>query len=136
MANIRHKFKYKNIDGYFRPLLDITIRNGRNLINYAVLVDSGADYNIFHMDIARFLNLDLSNAKDISFGGIKKGKQGFGKGKLGMIDIGIERIFFPSFAIFSDDVSDEGYAIVGQRGFFENFKSVQFNYSEKQGYLK
>lgn len=136
MAHVRHKFKYKNIDGYYRPLLDITIRNGKKIIKYAVLVDSGADYNIFHMDMARLLNLDLSNAKDISFGGIKKGKQGLGKGKLGMIDIGIERIFFPSFAIFSDDISDEGYAIVGQRGFFENFKSVQFSYSEKQGYLK
>ena len=134
MANVKHKFKYIKVDQTYRPILDITLRNGSSTLKYGVLVDSGADFNIFHIDVASLIGLDLSKAQDVPFGGIKDGAQCMGK--LGLFEIGIDGIFFYSWAIFSADISSNGYAIVGQKGFFDNFKSVQFNYSEKKGYLK
>ena len=134
MANVKHKFKYVKAGDFYRPLLDITLRNEQNICRYAVLVDSGADFNIFHIDVAYLLKLDLSKARTVPFGGIKDGAQC--TGKLGIFELGIDNVFFKSFALFSADISPSGYPIVGQRGFFEYFNSVQFNYPEKRGYIK
>lgn len=133
MANVKHRFKYIKEEAFLRPLIDITLRNGSATVKYAVLVDSGADFNVFHSDIAKLINFDLRNLQEIEFGGIAVGKPL--KGRIANIDIGIDNIFYKSFAIFSNDISPDGHPIVGQKGFFEFF-NVQFDYSGRRGYLK
>lgn len=138
MANVKHKFKYVKEGSFRRPLIDITIRNIQNqsTIKYAVLVDSGADFNVFHSDIAKLIGLDLTGLKEIEFGGIEQNKNKKAlKGYLANIDIGIDNLFYKTFAIFSNDISPNGHPIVGQKGFFEFF-NVQFDYSKNLGYLK
>ncbi len=135
MPNVKHKFKYVKIGNFYRPLIDITLCNGSQTAKYAVLVDSGADFNVFHSDVASLLGLDISLAKPVEFGGIKDdGKPCIGY--LCAIEIGIDGVFFNSFALFSSDISPNGNPVVGQRGFFEHFNSVQFDYPKKLGYLK
>lgn len=137
MANVKHKFKYVKEGPFLRPLIDITIRNteDNSTARYAVLVDSGADFNVFHADIAKLVNLDLLNLEEIEFGGVAETSRPL-KGRLANIEIGIDSIFYKTFAIFSADISPNGHPIVGQKGFFEFFNIVQFNYNGKLGYLK
>lgn len=134
MANVKHKFKYKKIDDFYRPFIDISLRNDNSTCKYAVLIDSGADFNIFHGDIAKLLNLDLTGLEEIEFGGIKEDKAPC-KGYVAGVEIGIDGQFYNAPVVFSFDISSSGYGILGQRGFFEHF-IVQFDYQKKLGYLK
>lgn len=64
----------------------------------------------------------------MSFGGIREGTSG--KGYFMPIEIGINNKFFTTTAVFSNDISNNGYGILGEQGFFNNFK-ILFNYSAK-----
>lgn len=97
------------------------------------LIDSGADFNIFHADIARILQVDLKRLKSMTFSGIKENAKGVGH--FTAIQIGMEKEFFNSPVIFSSDISNNGYGILGQQGFFNHFK-VEFDYSLKRIYLR
>ena len=46
--------RFKNISGDWRkkPLMPITVRHKGTTVSYLALVDSGADFNVFHGDIA------------------------------------------------------------------------------------
>ena len=69
------KFEYKGIHAIRRPIIDITIKNGKNITSALALIDSGADYSILDWELSDVLGLDLSNQKWTSFGGIKKEPQ-------------------------------------------------------------
>lgn len=53
------KFKYIQADLWYRPIVPINIKYKGREINYLVLIDSGADFNIFHKDIADLLGIGL-----------------------------------------------------------------------------
>ena len=110
-----------------RPIIPIFLRNDKIITSAYALIDSGADYSIFHWEIADVLKLDLSKQEWASYGGIKKGAKE-GSGKFGNIEISIDNKFFHKTAImFSDDLSTSGYSILGQLGFFSLYK-VGFDY--------
>jgi len=133
MAHLIHKFKYVKIDKYYRPLIEITLKNGSKSIKYIALVDSGADFNLFHTDIASLLGIDLSNIKQIDLYGVndKKPLRGYPAG----VQIGINGTFYNAAIVFSPDIASTAFALVGQVGFFDRF-IVQFDYQKKHGYLK
>jgi len=112
-----------------KPLMPITLRHNNNIVNYLALVDSGADFNIFHSDLAEILGIDLSSIKTkVYFGGVKQDKTPC-IGYLTFIDLGIGQDFFDKTLVaFSDNISNDGYGIIGQFGFFNYFK-VNFNRS-------
>ncbi len=128
----RYKFSYKKIGSYYRPIIDIKLKHEDKEVNYAVLLDSGSDFNIFHSDVAKLLGIDTSRLKTVTFGGVKKGVQciGYSAG----LEIEVNGITFNAGVLFSSDISDAGYAIVGQRGFFEHF-TVIFDYEKKEGII-
>ena len=134
MANVKHKFKYKRIGDFYRPFIDITLRNGTHMCKYAALIDSGADFNIFHADIARLLHIDFTKLKEITFGGIKEDKTPC-KGYVAGVEIGINERFFNALVVFSADISQNGSGVLDQRGFFEHFRVI-FDYTDKVGYLR
>ncbi len=127
------KYKYKKTGDFYRPLIDIKLRNGAIEIGYIALVDSGADYCIFHSDTAALLGVDLNKLKTSQFAGIGKDKTY--KSYMGMIDIGIQDIYYTVPVFFSADISANSYGILGQIGFFDKFK-VTFNYKNKTIFLK
>lgn len=47
------------------------------------------------------------------------------------IDVGIQKKFFAATVIFSSDISDNGFGILGQKGFFDKFK-ISFDYRTKE----
>ena len=130
---IKHRFKYVKIGSYLRPIIPVTLQNERISFAYLALIDSGADFNIFHGELASILNIDLKRLKTIQFGGINKDAPGVGY--YTAIEIGVQDQFFNTPVVFSHDISDRGYGILGQQGFFNLFK-VKFDFAAKSIQLK
>lgn len=65
----------------------------------------------------------------VKFSGIKQGAEG--KGHFASIDVGINDKFKNTPVVFSNDISENGYGILGQQGFFNNYKIV-FDYKNKE----
>lgn len=123
---MKYIFPYQPFGIFYRPVIPITIRCNNISVGYYALIDSGADFNIFHADLTKILKIDLKKIKPFDFGGIKKDAKG--KGYFYSLEIGIGQKFFLTTAVFSYDISDEdGYGVLGQQGFFQNFK-VNFDY--------
>ncbi|MBI2421119.1 MAG: retropepsin-like domain-containing protein [Candidatus Levybacteria bacterium] len=125
---MKHTLKYVKTGLWYRPIIPVTLRFNKIEFNYLALLDSGADFNIFHADIAKILKLDLSKLKNlVDFSGIN----GRGIGYFTSLDIGIENDFINNTpVVFSNDISENGYGILGQQGFFNNFK-IEFSYKTK-----
>lgn len=130
---IKHRFKYLKFGQFYRPVIAVTLRHKDKIFKYLALIDSGADLNIFHANLASILEIDIEKLKTNSFEGIKKESSAYGY--LTVIEIGIDNIFFDTPVIFSDDISDNGYGVLGQQGFFNHFK-VKMDYQGKDIQLK
>lgn len=136
----KYPFQYVTHDKI--PMMDIRITNketGKS-ISYRALLDSGAFANVFHSDIADLLEIELSKIKEIQlFGGVKESKR-LMKGKPYVVELMLiqkgKSYNFDSYVIFSDEVSDTGFALLGRQGFFDQFKEICFNYRNNKFYLQ
>lgn len=125
---MRYKFKYVQAGLWYRPIIKITLKFNKIEFSYLALIDSGADFNIFHADIAKILKIDLFKLKNpVNFSGIKGG----GVGYFTSVDVGVENNFINTPVVFSKDISDNGYGILGQQGFFNSYK-INFDYSSRE----
>jgi hypothetical protein len=106
-----------------RPKIQIDVRNGDKHVQLICLVDSGADDCMFHSSIGEILGLDLKSGKHKPFGGIAKGV--VIDSYLHEVEIQVqgfqERVWV--LAAFCESSAVDG--ILGQSGFFENYK-VEF----------
>lgn len=75
------KFKYQKIAArateafperkfILRPVIPIILEKDGKKVGYWALIDSGADYNIFHAAIGEILGIDVKSGKKETFGGI------------------------------------------------------------------
>lgn len=125
---MKYTFDYVKMGLLSRPIVPVTLRVNKIEFNYLALIDSGADFNIFHADIAKILKIDISKLKkSVNFSGIN----GKGIGYFTAVDIGIGDNFINTPVVFSNDISDNGYGILGQQGFFNNYK-IEFDYRGKK----
>lgn len=125
---MKHTFEYVQAGLWYRPIIKVTLKLHRIEFNYLALIDSGADFNIFHADIAKILKIDLPKLRNpVDFSGIKGG----GVGYFTSIDLGVEGNFVNTPVVFSNDISNNGYGILGQQGFFNNYK-IEFDYRLKR----
>ena len=99
-----------------RPIIPIILKHKDKFIFYDGLIDSGADYCIFSIELAQPLNIKLSKSK-VSFKGVGKGKV---QGYWGEVEIRISGISYKTKAIFAE-ISEFGHGILGQKGFFDIF---------------
>lgn len=123
-------------------MLDIRITNKDNgkAINYRAMLDSGSFGNVFHSEIAGVLGIDLSSIKETAyFSGVKASKRLI-KGKPYVVELMLvqkgENHKFDAVVIFSDEVSETGFALLGRQGFFDRFDEVCFNYKNNKFYLQ
>ena len=125
---MKHTFGYVQVGLWYRPIISVTLKLNKIVFNYLALIDSGADFNIFHGDIAQLLKIDLFKLKKpVHFSGI----QGGGVGYFTAIDVGINNNFINTPVVFSNDISDNGYGILGQQGFFNNY-NIEFKYKSQK----
>ena len=119
-----------------KPLITVNLRHQGKVVNYLALVDSGADFNVFHADLAEILGIDWSGLKStIKFGGVKADKTPC-VGHIAMLELGVNNHFFDTvMVVFSYDISNDGYGIIGQNGFF-NYFDVLFDRCNFKVHLK
>ncbi len=137
------KFKYKKVSlsekiplfgfSILRPIIPVQLLGGGEKINYEVLLDSGADTCVFDGSIGELLGLDVKAGTPMQFGGVQNATAG--KAYLHTINLSLGGHRFAIPAIFSYDLSNKGYGILGQKGFFELFK-VNFDYQKEEIEIK
>lgn len=128
------KFKYKKYSPtVLRPVIPIELAFNGKSIKYEVLVDSGADINIFDAEIADILGIDMKFGATDTVTGITGVAKTFFICSLDLIVGGhefknVEAGFLPEFGAY-------GYGVVGQKGFFDKF-AIKFELSKKEIELK
>ena len=116
-----------------RPIISIKLVHDGSLVKTAALIDSGADWCIFHGELGEVIGLEVRSGDEQDFYGII----GPGPGQIFFHDISIE-IGGISYSIrcgFSYDISPNGFGVLGQLGFFDTF-DVKFMRSKARIELK
>lgn len=108
-----------------RPIIQIIVRSENNFAIYPVLIDSGADYCIFNIELAKALGIKLTK-KRTNFRGVGKDKV---KGFWGEVEIKLGDHSYKTKAIFAE-ISQFGHGILGQQGFFDRF-DVKLSYQKQ-----
>ena len=123
------KFYYKKYgQEVFRPVIPIEVGCKGNLVSYEVLVDSGADSCFFDAEIADILDIDLNQGEVGEVAGITGVKE---KVYFYPVDIKVGGWPFKIKAGFLKNISEFGYGVVGQKGFFNLF-IVKFDLNKKE----
>ncbi|MBI4355729.1 MAG: retropepsin-like domain-containing protein [Candidatus Omnitrophica bacterium] len=101
---------------------------GQQRIAYEALVDSGADYSIFHAQIGEALGLDIRRGSRVTFAGVGGVAQ---EGFRHRIELDIQQQRFASHVVFAPGLKIP-YGILGQEDLFERFVIV---FDHKHGWL-
>ena len=114
-------------DTIFKPIIPVKISVGKKSLRYAALIDSGADFCIFHAEIADALGIDIQSGTDIEFAGIQEA--GPAKAFLHTVTLTVDDVEFQTSVGFSYHLAPYAYGMLGQKGFFDRF-SVNFELSK------
>ena len=102
-----------------RPMLQVTLFNGTKRQQIVCLIDSGADECLFHSSVARSLGIDVESGRYKEFDGIAGSIEAY----IHPVEIQIQD-FAERVKIEAGFTESEGvHAILGQAGFFENFRT-------------
>lgn len=101
-----------------RPIIPVEIQNKRAVLTYEALIDSGADWCAFPYELGEYLGLDVEKGELKRFQGVT----GEGVGFRHQIQVSIRSIRLNISCVFSRSLSDGGYGILGQEGFFDHFR--------------
>lgn len=116
-----------------RPIIPIKISINGQTAKYDALIDSGADFCIFHAEIAEYLGIDVQSGLREVFSGVEDSigaEAYFHELTLTIGDKSIKTLIG-----FSYDIVDHGYGLLGQKGLFDKFR-INFDLTEKQIELK
>lgn len=114
------KFRYKKYSPQIsRPVIPIEVEHRGKKIRYEVLVDSGADINIFDAEIAQVLGIDLTSGEKSRVSGITGVEKPYYIHKVNLIVGG--QSFNNVKVGFLKEIGSYGYGVVGQSGFFDLF---------------
>jgi hypothetical protein len=114
------KFLYRQVaPKIIRPIIPITVQYRDKIVPYTAVIDSGADYCIFDMEVAKLLGLKFHPMDKVEFFGVG-GKQ---KGYWGKVTLRIGDEFYTQKVVFSD-LKKSGFGILGQTGFFDHFTAL------------
>lgn len=116
-----------------RPIIPIKIAAGIAKVDYAALIDSGADFCIFDAAIGEHLGLDVRSGQKELFSGVQNSTPS--EAYLHSIALNIGGWNFQTTIGFSYDIAKDGYGILGQKGFFDIF-TVKFDLLKEEIELK
>lgn len=129
------KFSYKAIElppgerreFLLKPIVPIWLFHKKSFIRLEALIDSGADFTVFHSEVAQALNIVWKKGIPHVFYGITGSK---GTVYFHSLSFKIGKWTKKISCGFSNDLSEESYGILGQEGFFENFK-IAFDFASE-----
>lgn len=116
-----------------KPIIPIGLTVGNEPFDYAALIDSGADFCIFDAGIGEALELNVKGGKRISFRGIQEADAAEAFLHEVTVLIGGQEHKVPIG--FSYNIAQDGYGILGQKGFFDLFV-VKFDLLKEEIELK
>lgn len=120
--NLKNPFSSKQF--ILRPIVPLSIKYGEKTLRYEALIDSGADFNIFPLEIAEKLGIKFKENKKLFFTGIA-GDPIAGKMAEIVIELGNKKV--SAKAVFAE----VGNGILGQYGFFDILQ-VKFDLKNKE----
>lgn len=115
-----------------RPVVDIFLTFDKKSVEYGALIDSGADFCIFHTEMAEILGIPVAKGRKITFYGTGGTPQ---TAYFHNVEIEIGGWPMELYCGFSYDMKSLPYGILGQTGFFDQFK-IEFDYHAKRIELK
>lgn len=115
-----------------RPVIQIDFHGTNTDFGYYVLIDSGADYCIFHANVGEQIGLKIREGQELIFYGTSGEPQ---KAYFHKIEFKLGGVKHECFVGFSYDMNKLAYGILGQDGFFDKW-SVKFEYSKENVELK
>lgn len=111
-----------------RPVIPIAVHHGSNVLDYEVLIDSGADLNVFGYQVGEYLGIDPTGGRVATMTGATGEPQDF---YIHPVVIEVAGQAFEVQAGFAKAIDDKPYGIVGQQGFFDFFE-ITFNLEREQ----
>jgi hypothetical protein len=127
----RLKFDYVKIGRYKRPIIPVRLTYLGNSVNTTALIDSGADFNIFPLSLAKDIGLNLNFNKSVVFRGVGENSPKL-TGYMGILDVVIynkgEAVKFSSPILFTEDIPSNGISLLGEFGFFDHLEKVSLLY--------
>lgn len=127
------KFIYKRYGQHIlRPVIPIELRYGHRSVPYEVLVDSGADINIFDAEIGVLAGIDVEGGKPCTLGGVTGAVENF---YMHTVTLAVSGTTFRATVGFLPGMTRFGYGVVGQKGFFDIF-TVKFDFLKEEIELK
>ena len=123
---------FPNKKSAIRPVIQIDFTGVKGGFGYFVLIDSGADYCIFHASVGEQLGLDIKSGKPLTFFGTSGKPQIAYFHKVSFEVGGIEHRCDVGF---SYEMEKLAYGLLGQDGFFNRWV-VKFEYNKESIELK
>jgi len=123
---------FPNKKSALRPIIQIDFESNLRNFGYLVLIDSGADYCIFHAEIGEQLGLDIKSGIPLIFFGTSGQPQ---KAFFHEVSFKIGGHSKRYMVGFSYDMSKLAYGLLGQDGFFDKW-NVKFEYQKENIELK
>lgn len=127
------KFKYRKINlkdpfsnkkYILRPIIPVGLRYKDKSIHYEALIDTGADFCIFPIELASNLGINILKHKAIYFSGV--GSEPI-RGFIVDVTLSIGKIEVLIKAVFAESGITR---ILGQKGFFDHF-DVRLSYKKR-----
>jgi len=115
----------------YRPLLEIEVASGASRKGRVILalIDSGTDGSVLHADIARDLQIDLSQCQRVKLGEIGSLDGYLSNVRLSVPDM---KTTMNIPIVFAENLPFDG--LLGQRHFFQRFK-IRFEKDTNKFYL-
>lgn len=108
-----------------RPTIPVRVVNKQtgDDVSYLALIDSGADYCIFHAPIGEMIGLNIRNGSPMNYWGIGGVRH---TAYFHEVALSVGGWKFDSYVGFSYDFDQQQmpYGVLGQDGFFDKFKVV------------
>ena len=124
-SNLNKKFA-------LRPVIQIDFDSKNGGFGYLVLIDSGADYCVFHSEIGERLGLDIRKGKELTFYGTSGEAQ---KAYFHTIEFKVGGIIHHAEVAFSYEMKKLAYGILGQDGFFDKW-NIKFELNKENIEIK
>ena len=118
---------FPNKKSALRPVIQIDFETSKGNFGYLVLIDSGADYCIFHSSVGEQLGLKIKSGKPLTFYGTSGEPQ---KAYFHEITFKIGGHPHTCEVGFSHDMEKLAYGLLGQDGFFNKWM-VKFEYQKE-----
>ena len=112
-----------------RPVIPIHLEFGTHRIAYEALVDSSADYSIFHAEIGEVIDLNVRKGRRIRFAGVSGISQ---EGFRHPVRLEVGNRTFQASVVFAYHIGIP-YGILGQAELFKEFVVV---FDRERGWLE